>query len=208
MVSALPTPPNPRLQRTRSASPPSPLSRQPLGRLSAVAGSIIAAILACSGCASVPLETSEEEAITRSALASDWTGLSAKPRRARPVEMTGPAWVLACSSPDFAKWPYASGTDINFTIPIDLLSALVAINRDPHRLSSTLLADYFEVPSEGERSYQVQVSRPAIAASGVEAVIAISVWAPEGWCDSGLVAFLSKESGSWVVKGYGCFWVT
>ena len=43
-------PPNPRLQRTRSASPPSPLSRQPLGRASFVVA-IVAVLSFAFGCA-------------------------------------------------------------------------------------------------------------------------------------------------------------
>jgi biopolymer transport protein ExbD len=41
-------PPNPRLQRTRSASPPSPLSRQPLGARMVVVGLSVVLMLACS----------------------------------------------------------------------------------------------------------------------------------------------------------------
>ena len=54
----------------------------------------------------------------------------------------------------------------------------------------------------------LQASMPAMSASGTEAVVGIALWAPEGGCHSGFVAFLTKQSGAWVVKGYGCFWVT
>lgn len=44
-------PPNPRLQRTRSASPPSPLSRQPLGRGTSTCAAVAVLALVCSSLA-------------------------------------------------------------------------------------------------------------------------------------------------------------
>jgi hypothetical protein len=179
-----------------------------LGRLGILVGALLRATVVTGASSDVAPATAEEDAIIRAALATDWGAFAVRAREVVPIDTMGPAWVLACSSPGFVKWPFANETDINVELPAGLLDELVRINEEPHQLEPRLIAQYFGVATDRDRSMSLQVSRPAISASGLEAVVGIAVWTPEGGCDFGMVAFLKKEDGKWVVRGFGCFWVT
>ena len=164
-------------------------------------------LLLLSACATIQPESPEEDAITQALFAAEW--LESKPDPFITLALTGSAQLLDCDTPGFFKWPLAGETNINLTIPVDVLRALPVVNRRPRRLNVTWRGIVITSFEQAVRAHVMEVSRPAISRNGDEAVIAVAFWgAPPEGCDGGWVAYFRKEDSKWTVRGYGCYWVT
>jgi hypothetical protein len=195
--------PNPRLQRTRAAR--SPLSRKPFGP----SALLLASALSLVACATAQAPQQDELAVIDAALAADWSCVGIHdPTRLSLTRRTSLYGLQDLSAVDFFRWPVASDRDLNFKIPAGLPGQLRQANHRSIKVDSPVSLQRF---GSDRRLRPVVVSRPAFAASGSAAVVAVAVLlgsTERVGCESGFLVYLEKHESSWRVEGYGGFWIT
>jgi hypothetical protein len=196
------------LQRTRSASLRSPLMRRSFGRwvLFLALGSSVLRIV---GCASVPHLQPDELAVIDATLMADWSCVGIDDPSRLSVDLrTSLAGLQDLSTVDFFRWPVENDRDLNFRVPVALMTRLREANRRSIPIESPVARTRF---GTDRRLRTVSLSRPAFLASGEGAVVAIAISPAPGQlmgCESGFIAYLSREGESWRVQGFGAFWIT
>jgi len=174
-------------------------------------GLLVTAVALFQACASIRPLNSEEAQVITTALSADWSWAGITPGRDLLIASRTYFWEGQRLDPGFFQ-PYdRSGSNINFTVPMELLSLLPGTNRADALVGAELLPPRVQRLAERDtKNSYISVSRPAVALD--RAVVAVGFWppsiAPEGSCTSGFLIYLEHRGGKWAVVGYGGPWIT
>jgi hypothetical protein len=182
-----------------------------------VSGQIPLLVLCCAAlltsCVSFRYVSSDEVAIIATALDVDWSPLGMGSREPSVgfhdrtlleprIQLGDGDTGCYIANPE----EYTSAVSLQ-CLPIapELKDILRAVNQHPAGIPFGSLPPWAHAAPERRPFYAV--SRPAIARSGNEALIAIAYWS-SGTCSTGWTLYLTRASGTWRVTGYGGWWIT
>jgi hypothetical protein len=150
-----------------------------------------------------------ESDVIEATLGADWSGIGVTdPTKLVLQRRTSLAGLQDLSVVDFFRWPVSDDRDLNLKSSAELVEGLRGANRHSIQVPDLPARRRFGSDS---RLKPVALSRPAISASGTEAVVAVSFPLASGQmvgCESGFIAYLEQVGGIWRLKGFGALWIT